>query len=114
MAKTTFAKGQSGNPRGRPKGAKNKASLEIRTLSRRLLSNRDYLKNLRKRLREGTAGHVETLLHHYAFGKPPETFLHQGKAAALVIDVVKDPAAAKKLREAERWDDDDDDADPDA
>lgn len=57
---------------GRTKGQPNYATGEVRTLARRLLSDREYRKNLRQRLREGTAAHIEALLWHYAYGKPKE------------------------------------------
>ena len=56
----------------RPKGSLNKSTKEIRTIARGLLEEPAYLKSLRRRLKAGKAAHMETLLHHYAYGKPVE------------------------------------------
>jgi len=56
----------------------NKATLAVRTLAHRLLSNREYRHNLRERLRAGTAGHLEVVLWHYAYGKPKDAREHDG------------------------------------
>ena len=62
-----------GDPRaGRPKGATNVASREIKDVARRLLEDEAYQARLVTRLRAGKAPHVEVLLFHYAFGKPVE------------------------------------------
>ena len=66
-----------GNPqnlrKGRPKGIPNKATREIKAVALDLLSDPTYVASLRRRLPAGKAPHMETLLHHYAFGKPKET-----------------------------------------
>jgi hypothetical protein len=54
----------------RPKGSLNKSTKEIRAISRGLLEDEAYQKSLRRRLKSGKAPHMETLLHHYAYGKP--------------------------------------------
>jgi hypothetical protein len=62
-----------GDPRaGRPKGATNVASREIKDVARRILEDAAYQARLVTRLRAGKAPHVEILLHHYAYGKPLE------------------------------------------
>ena len=62
-----------GDPRaGRPKGATNVASREIKDVARRLLEDAAYQARLVTRLRAGKAPHVEVLLFHYAFGRPVE------------------------------------------
>ena len=58
---------------GRPKGALNKATQAIKELSRTRLEDPRYVASLDKRLVAGKAPHMETLLHHYAYGKPAET-----------------------------------------
>lgn len=56
---------------GRPKGP-NKATKEIRSIAKRLVEDELYQRNLLERLRAGTAGSVEVLLYHYAYGKPKD------------------------------------------
>jgi hypothetical protein len=63
-----FAKG---NP-GRPPGARNKATVEVRDAARALVEDEAYRERLRARLLAGEAGHIETLLWHYAYGKPKD------------------------------------------
>ena len=57
---------------GRPKGSKNKTSVEIQTFARNMVEDKAYVANLRKRLRAGAAPHMEPLLFYYAYGKPAE------------------------------------------
>lgn len=81
-----------GDPRaGRPKGKQNKTTREIRQLAQELLTNRDYLKSLKERLQAGTAGAVEVLLYHYAWGKPKEEMISPEEQEAdenvITIDV---------------------------
>jgi len=72
-AGTRFAKGQSGNPAGRPKGATNKATREIKAIAQGLLENPKYREALGKRLIAGTeASAVVVTLYHYAYGRPVE------------------------------------------
>lgn len=47
---------------------------EIRDAAREILENPRYRKSLEARLLKGRAPHMETLLHHYAYGKPKDTF----------------------------------------
>ena len=59
--------------KGRPKGAVNKTTRDSREMATKLVTDAVYVANLQMRLREGKAPHMETLLHHYAYGKPKET-----------------------------------------
>lgn len=65
-----FKKGEVSNPQGRIKGTKNKATREIKEAAKRILEDRLYVRDLKKRLRAGEAQSVEVLLYHYAYGKP--------------------------------------------
>ena len=66
-----FVIGQSGNPHGRPKGALNKATREVREWARGLLEDPLYRAALQRRLIDGTCPpQLEVLLYHYAYGKP--------------------------------------------
>ena len=62
---------------GRKRGVPNKKTLEVRAIARDLLDEA-YFDALKFRLKAGTAAPgVETLIHHYAFGKPKETVTFQ-------------------------------------
>ena len=89
-----------GAPRtgGRKKGTPNKATREIREASQALLENPAYIAALKTRLREGTAGAVEPLLYHYAYGKPKETIEHNVPMAPVVIDLLQ-PGEGLKPRD---------------
>lgn len=80
----TFGVGRT--PTGRPKGALNKATVEIRETARRLLSDPEYQRLLVERLRTGAAPTIEALLYHYAHGKPKETIEHTVPMRPVVID----------------------------
>ena len=71
-------KGLTNAGKGRPLGAVNKTTREIREAARLLLDDADYRTSLRQRLIAGTAPHMETLLHHYAFGKPKDVLEQAG------------------------------------
>jgi hypothetical protein len=64
--------------KGRPKGAQNKTTVEVREAARRLVEDPSYRESLAKRLLKGTAAHMETVLWHYAYGKPKESMEHTG------------------------------------
>jgi hypothetical protein len=60
----------NGNPRGRPKGSRNKTSIEVADFCRNMVESRDYRASLKQRLLDGKAPHMEPLLWYYAYGKP--------------------------------------------
>jgi len=64
--------------KGRPPGSLNKTTREIRDAARAILDRPEYRASLEKRLDAGRAPHMETLLHHYAFGKPKELVEQSG------------------------------------
>lgn len=67
-----FQKGKKPGP-GRPKGRLNNATLEARQFAHGLVSSRAYRDNLKSRLMAGTLPPaLESMLFHYAYGKPPE------------------------------------------
>ena len=74
-----FTKGNPGG--GRPKGAQNKATLEIKEFARNFLMSDRYQRTLERRILAGTAPHMEVLLHHYAFGKPTHKYVAPAPAA---------------------------------
>lgn len=62
---------KKGNP-GRPKGALNKNTPEIKTFARQLLESDEYRESLKTRVLAGKAPHMEPLLHHYGYGQPKQ------------------------------------------
>lgn len=71
-----FVKGDS--RAGRPKGRQNETTVEVRDVAHKLISSPEYVAALNKRLEKGSAGAVEPLLWHYAYGKPVDTTRHEG------------------------------------
>lgn len=87
-----------GNP-GRPRGAKNKSTREIQAFSRELLEDPAYVKSLRERLKDGKAPHMETLLSHYAYGKPKDTLIVEDAPPLMVIDTLTPEDVERQKRE---------------
>ncbi len=57
----------------KPKGAINRITQDIRGLAQRMISEPGYVDALNRRMKKGTAGAIELLIWHYAYGKPVET-----------------------------------------
>lgn len=77
-----FKPGQSGNPAGRKKGSKNRATREIKEFAQRILGDERYERALCERLYAGKLHPaVETTLLHYAYGKPVERIEHSGEVS---------------------------------
>jgi hypothetical protein len=55
---------------GRPKGSRNKTTLEVADFARKMVESREYRASLKQRLLDGKAPHMEPLLFYYAYGKP--------------------------------------------
>jgi hypothetical protein len=65
---------------GRKKGTPNKATREVKQAAARLVEDRTYRANLRKRLQRGEAAPaVEVMLWHYAYGQPTKKVELEGK-----------------------------------
>src|SRR5262249_18867869 len=75
-----FLPGNNANPAGRPLGARNKSTLEIKSFARSVFENPEYQQSLITRLVKGKAPHMEVLLAHYGFGKPIERIAAQVNA----------------------------------
>jgi hypothetical protein len=55
---------------GRKPGSRNKATAGIREIARSFIDDPDYRAALKVRIANGTAGPIETLMWHYAHGRP--------------------------------------------
>lgn len=85
LPRTAFKPGISGNPRGRARGTRNKATVEAREFAQRLVGDAEYHRCLRERLLAGTAGAVEVMLWHYAHGKPVDRVETGGPGAFAAV-----------------------------
>lgn len=70
-----FVPGVSGNPQGRPPGIVAKPTKELRAFCRAFVEDLVYRDNLLLRILAGKAPFIETLIWHYAYGKPPDKLL---------------------------------------
>jgi hypothetical protein len=87
---TAFKPGQSGNPAGRKAGIPNKVTKEIREIAQDLIGSTTYRARLQKSLDEGKCHpSVETMLWHYAYGKPKETVKVEGGLEVLRVVIEK-------------------------
>lgn len=71
--------------KGRPKGALNKTTREIKSFALKFLSSREYVDSAKARVLSGDAPHLETLWHHYAFGKPKESVQISGDIPPFIL-----------------------------
>ena len=103
--KRLFQPGQSGNPRGRPRGAKSKVSLEAKAVANRIVDEPDYRERL---LRDAIAGTlppaIEVMLWHYAKGKPTELVQMDVLATSPTINLeMIDSLTTEELEAARTW-----------
>jgi hypothetical protein len=87
MAK--WKRGQSGNALGKPRGALNRTTKDVRELANGLVTDGRYLERLKLRLLDGTVSPaVETLLWFYSFGKPQERLeIESAPPPPLIIEI---------------------------
>lgn len=88
---------------GRPKGALNRTTIEVREAARAIVDDPDYREALKIRLILGQASHMETLLWHYAYGKPKETVEIQADITVekVVREIIRSPASEPRVLEGE-------------
>jgi len=83
--------------KGRPKGTLNRTAQEVREFSQRFVQDEAYLANLKQRIFDGEAPHMETMLWHHAYGKPKDTI----EIHTTPIEYENMPAEALAARAAE-------------
>ena len=67
-----FAKGKSGNPKGRPRGALSKSKVLLKELAQAIVGDLQVQNRLFRQARDGSIPPaVLVALFHYAAGKPP-------------------------------------------
>lgn len=77
----SFKKGGKPGP-GRPKGLLNKTTQAAQDFARGIVESADYRAALQAKVRAGTlAPAVESMLWHYAYGKPKESIEISGDQA---------------------------------
>ncbi len=91
---TTQFRAGHGRAGGRQKGIPNKVTREVRAAARRLVADREYRRNLRERLRAGTAGQMEVVLWQYAYGKPKDAQGHDGEVT-IHVEYERDAGSAR-------------------
>jgi hypothetical protein len=81
---------------GRQKGTPNRTTSEAKQAAEAIVDDKAYRDNLQQRAKEGKLHPgVETMLWHYAKGKPKETIVHEGLSTATLSDTeLRDRLAA--------------------
>lgn len=71
---------------GRTKGTPNKSTTDVAAVARELLDDADYRQMFKTRLKAGDlAPAVESMLWHYAYGKPPDSLHVSGEGGGPVL-----------------------------
>lgn len=69
---------------GRKPGSSNKATRDVREFAQKFIDDEDYRESLRRRVLRGAAPHMEVLIWHYRFGKPPDKVEMTGEDGQLL------------------------------
>jgi hypothetical protein len=85
-----YQPGQSGNKAGRPKGAINHATREVKQFLAKFLDSKEYRENAERRILKGKAPHLEVLWHHYVYGKPKDTVKVEGDLPVFRLEMDDD------------------------
>ena len=86
--KGQFVAGHVGMSPGRPKGSKDKRTIEAQQLAARLVDDPDYRKKLLADMRvRKVAPAIEVMLWHYAYGKPKDMVEVDMFASSTTIDL---------------------------
>jgi hypothetical protein len=73
-----FQPGQSGNPAGKPKGATNLATREVKEWAEKFFASKKWRTSAESRMLKGKAPHLEGYLLALTYGKPVERVEHSG------------------------------------
>lgn len=85
----SFKPGQSGNPRGRAPGARNRISIEAREAAALIVDDPAYRDALKARVIAGQAPQMEPLLWAYAKGRPVDRIEQGGPGAFTALSDVE-------------------------
>jgi hypothetical protein len=92
-SETAVVRNTSGLKRGGPgrkPGVPNKVTQEVKAVASRLVDDPDYLASLERRLKRGKcAPAVETMLWHYAKGKPKDQLEVTGADGGPLIQAIR-------------------------
>lgn len=84
-----FQPGQSGNPKGRAKGALNKNTQAMKQVAEVFCNDEAGRAKMLEQYRRGKLHPILVqMMHHYAFGKPKETIEHQMPMRPVIIDLL--------------------------
>lgn len=85
-----------GGSTGRPKGCLNKVTRDVQLLAKQFVDDASYRTSLKGRLAKGQAPHMETLLWHYAYGKPKESLDVKFPQGVPPLSVIIHPSSLPK------------------
>jgi len=95
-------KGMSGNPGGRPRGARNRRTLELREFADEFFRSDEYRASLKRRLLRGQAPQLETYLLALCYGKPESVLKIASPANAEGLQRAVDSLSAQEFAVLEK------------